>query len=169
MPTSLYVVIIWGETMKRTSKIFIILTVIVIFFLIIVTIHFAIINLNFYHHLETRPTAQENTMWISENNKMLLRIDEKGMGGTLYLEQNNLVQEYYFTDARGYYAEIYSIEVTKTNILTPEQHYETWIYKNVEENTFTIAVDKSTFTRQGKEITFRKIEDGSLSKKTGDS
>ncbi len=115
------------------------------------------LNCGYYYYLENRPSGQENTVWSSENGKILLCIDEVGRG-KISFEKNGNITECYFVSDRGYFADVYSKEVFETNIETSEAHYERWAYTEVKKDTFTITVEETVFLKVGDEITFHKIQ-----------
>ena len=113
----------------------------------------------FYYYLETRVDSQENTIWQSEDGKIIIHIGEDHNKIVSFEQDDNHV-DCYFTSGRNYYAKVYALEALENNRLglNPEEHYETWVYKKVEKDCFTITVEKTKFLEVGDEITFHRTQ-----------
>ena len=95
-------------------------------------------------------------MWRSEDGKICIYIDENRQGKASF-EQNGGTTDCYFVSGYSYYAEVYSWEVTETNMPTEETLYERWTYKKLKKDSFTIIVEQTTFLTVGEEISFYKV------------
>ncbi len=156
MLQDLSVDIIWGKCMKKHKIIILLLLTVLVFagFVFYSTIK---INCGYYYYLENRPDAQENTVWSSENGKILLYINEKS-DKKISFEENGAITECYFVSDRGYFAYVFDMEAFEKDRLGlyPEECYEKWAYKNVSEDSFTIMAEETVFLKVGDEITFHK-------------
>ena len=161
---AIYVVIIWGKSMKNHKKVLLVSIIGIVLVLLIGFIFLIISRLSFYYYLEIRPSSQENTTWSSEDGRILLYVD-KGNNARIYFEQSDTFTQCYFVSSVGYSASVYSWEAYENERLGlyEEVHYETWNYSKVRKDTFTITVEKTTFLKIGDKITFYKVEE-----KTGD-
>ena len=154
---------IWGKIVKKKTLLTLLISVsAIILLVIIVCLTFLVINVCRYRsYLELRPSSQKNTTWSSEDNQILLHIDESGKG-KLTFEENGSVIECYFVSEQGYCASVYDIEALENNRLGlyPEEYYERWAYSKTTKDSFTIVVEKSTFFEVGDKITFNKKDKG---------
>ena len=145
--------------MKTSKKWLLLLLVsVIVLVLVVLVIRITTVISQHYHYMEYRPSSQENTMWQSEDGTILLYIDE-GNNGRVYFKESDFLVQYYYVSDRGYFADVYSWDAVENERLGlyPEEHYETWDYLKVKENTFTITVEKTTFLTVGDIITFYKI------------
>lgn len=160
MRQDLYADIIWGEIVMENEKIlgrilFIVVLLIVLLFIVFIVAS----RLTYFYYLDNRPSSQENTTWVSEDGKISLHIDENGIG-RVFFEQDDSVIECCFVSDESRCAHIYALDAKDRIDLYPEEHYEVWNYTTVRKDTFSITVEKTTFLKVGKKITFNKATTG---------
>lgn len=143
--------------MKKRIKIF---AIVILAFFVMLFIFRVIGTLKYYYYLETRPCSQENTVWSSEDGKILLYVDSYNR--RVYFEKSDTYIKCYFASFPGYYASIYSWDAYENERLGlyEDEHYETWNYLTVKKDTFTVRVEKSKFLNVGDIITFNKVSEG---------
>ncbi len=159
MQIDFFAVIIWGDYMKRIQKIFLIsgisLTAIKFTLIIVAIILVFVFSSRYEHYFYTRPCAQKNTSWVSNDGEISLSINDLGKG-TICFNKNGSEISLYYCDVHDYSAHIYDAKVLETKVTSEEDRYEKWKYLNVKNDEFTIVVEKTTFFEVGQEITFYK-------------
>ena len=121
----------------------------------IVIFAFALLNFRWVSSKNKRPCDQPNSIWVSGDNNIIIRIDSHQHGKGIIKIDNKEI-EFIFTNGPGYNIDLYSISSENCLGLNEEEHYENWTGNFVNRNKFIATVKETTFFTVGDKITFYK-------------
>lgn len=102
------------------------------------------------------PCDQPNTTWISEDERIIIKIDANQQGiGNLILDDKKV--DFIFITA-GPTIYLYMPEAKDRLGLYPEEQYEYWYGEYKYDNQFTATVIETTFFTKGNTITFYRVD-----------
>lgn len=121
----------------------------------IIILVFVLFNLKWESSKNKRPCEQPNSIWVSDDNNIIINIDSQQRGkGVIKIDNKEI--EFIFTNDPGYNIDLYSISAENRLGLNEEEHYENWIGNFVNQNKFIATVKETTFFTVGDKITFNK-------------
>ena len=121
----------------------------------IIILAFVLFNLKWESSKDKRPCEQPNSIWVSDDNNIIINIDSQQRNkGVIKIDNKEI--EFIFTNGPGYNIDLYSISSENRLGLNEEEHYENWSGNFVNQNKFIATVKETTFFTVGDKITFHK-------------